>query len=567
MIKHIFLAAICLLGLDTFAQDKVELIARGKREVEPAYRMTETPAIIDTIIPTPLVEYPLLSLKHDARIDLETIDPATVKIVDKLPQLYHSYIKAGVGSELMPLGEFYFDGLRSRKYQYGTHLKHVSSYGNIKGYAPAQFDRNEAKVFGSINERRYSLLGDLHFKSKGFHYYGIPNDSLVRDSIAQRFTDVGGDFSYSSHKKDSARVNYSVGLNYNYFASQKPLVDSLKDWKARENYIGLSGKFWGNLGKELFSADLSIKYNGYKYGIADSSLSFLDTGIVLNNTVISLKPSITTFSMNNRFKGKVGLDVTVDAHNETRVYVYPNAEIKYSMFNDIFIPYGGVRGGLKQNTFKRLSSENEFILPQVVMKNESNSIDAYLGIKGTLSRRIGFNMSASFAHIKNKALFVTDTNYSIGNKFNVIFDTLNVTTLEGSISYQLKEKLKVDVIGRYFSYSLRNNTYAWNLPQFQIITRGAYNLYDKLMLNLDLNFEGGRRALVYAQEENVSIEDDQFAKTLGFVADINLGLEYRYNKRISAFLQFNNLAAQRYKRWYNAPVQGFQVMGGFTFRF
>jgi outer membrane receptor protein involved in Fe transport len=105
------------------------------------------------------------------------------------------------------------------------------------------------------------------------------------------------------------------------------------------------------------------------------------------------------------------------------------------------------------------------------------------------------------------------------------------------------------------------------LPQFQIITRGSYNLYDKLMVNLDLNFEGGRRALVYAQEENVSSENDQLAKTLGFITDVNLGLEYRYNKRISAFLQFNNLAAQRYKRWYNTPVQGFQVMGGFTFRF
>jgi hypothetical protein len=73
--------------------------------------------------------------------------------------------------------------------------------------------------------------------------------------------------------------------------------------------------------------------------------------------------------------------------------------------------------------------------------------------------------------------------------------------------------------------------------------------------------------LVYEKGTNVTLEDGQFAQKLGFIADVNLGVEYRYNKRISAFLQFNNLAAQRYQRWYNYQVQGFQVMGGVTFRF
>ena len=79
--------------------------------------------------------------------------------------------------------------------------------------------------------------------------------------------------------------------------------------------------------------------------------------------------------------------------------------------------------------------------------------------------------------------------------------------------------------------------------------------------------EGGRRALVYATEDDVTEENNQLAKKLGFIADANLGVEYRYNKRISAFVNVNNLAAQRYKRWYNYPVQGLQVMGGVTFRF
>ncbi len=568
MINKALLFANLIIGFTVFGQgDDVIITYKGNRSVEKAFRLTENPKIIDTVVETPITNYPLLSLQQITKIKLENIVPATVKTEQKLGQLYHSYTKIGIGSALMPLGEFYFDNTRSRKFTYGVHLKHLSSFGNIKGYAPAQFDRNSGKLFGGISEKNYNLLGDIHYNNKGFHYYGIQNDSINRDSIAQRFSDVGSEFTFTSHKKDSANFNYAIGLKYNNFLSMKPLQDSLSKWRAQENFIALASNLNYKLGKDIFSVELNAAYNGYKYGIKDTTISLLDSGIVRNNTVINLKPAITTFAKENRFKAKIGVDLTLDADQKNNFYIYPIAELKYSLFNDLFIPYIGAKGGLKQNTFKSLTNQNEFLLTNLKVKNENTVFDLYFGFKGTITKRISFNTSASFAYVKNKALFVTDTIFSRGNKFNVIYDTLNVTTIEGSLSYQLVEKLKIDVIGRYFSYALNNNSYAWNLPQFQIITRGSYNLYDKFYANLDLNFEGGRKALVYKKEENTTIENNQIAKTLGFIADANLNLEYRYNKRISAFLQFNNLAGQRYKRWYNTPVQGFQVMGGVTFRF
>ena len=282
---------------------------------------------------------------------------------------------------------------------------------------------------------------------------------------------------------------------------------------------------------------------------------------------MNLKPTITTRLKDNRFKAKIGLDLTIDAHNKTKAYVFPIAELKYSMFNDIFIPYVGLDGGLTQRTFKSTTQENEFILPNLALRNQVKSIELYGGIKGTLSKRVGFNTSISFARVKDMAFFVTDTMYSIGNKFGLIYDTLNVTTIEGSLSYQLTEKIKVDGIGRFYSYDVFNNSYAWNMPRLQIVLRGSYNLFDKFLFNLDLNLEEGRRALVYGDGTGITEENGQYIKKLGFIADANLSVEYRYNKRISAFVQLNNFAAQRYSRWYNYPVQRFQGLGGVTFRF
>ena len=47
--------------------------------------------------------------------------------------------------------------------------------------------------------------------------------------------------------------------------------------------------------------------------------------------------------------------------------------------------------------------------------------------------------------------------------------------------------------------------------------------------------------------------------------DVNIEGEYRYSKMMSFFLRFNNIASQRYYRWYNYPSQRFSFMIGVTF--
>ena len=49
--------------------------------------------------------------------------------------------------------------------------------------------------------------------------------------------------------------------------------------------------------------------------------------------------------------------------------------------------------------------------------------------------------------------------------------------------------------------------------------------------------------------------------------DMNLSAEYRYNKKVSAFIQFNNFIAKKYQYWTNFPVQSINIMGGVTLSF
>lgn len=579
IIQFFALVASCFLQFMVYAQPPVDngdviiIQGAGLREVESAFRLRSNPKLIDTTITSTLPEYPLLSLSYATHATISPIKELPYSIKNnRSAKLTPFYAKVGIGSQVMPLGEIYYNSIKKSNFQYGVFAKHISSFGKMRDLAPAQFDRTRSGVYGTYNAKKFSIGSDIHYNNYGFHYYGLLDTAGTVDgkSIAQRFQDAGGAMKFSLHNglRDSSKLNLDLGVHYNFFGTKKPNSDSLADWKSNEQYVAFTSKGSYKVGREVFSIDLNMFNNNFKYGIPGDSLSAIDTGIVRNDLIIQLKPGVVTQLMNDKLRVSVGVDVTANVRSATKVYVYPHAEIKYSMFDDIFIPYIGIRGGLKQNTLRSLTSTNEFILPNAQLLNENKVFDAYAGFKGVLSQRTSFNIGASYARITNKALFVNDTLFSNRNKFSVIYDTMNIMTVEGSMSYQINEKLKIDGIGRFFSYETKSQAFAWNLPQLQFVLRGNYTLKEKFIFNLDMALETGRKALVFDSTiANVVVENGQYAAPLKTFADINLGFEYKYNKNISGFLQLNNMVANRYARWYNYPVMGFQVMGGVTFKF
>jgi hypothetical protein len=231
---------VCLSFLLTgsfvsWSQGDVNIDIKGNREVENASRIAENPKIIDTVMPSPVVDYPRMNLLYPTNLELDKIEAAGVKIIDKLPQLYRSYLRVGVGTEFMPLGEFYFNNTRSRKYHYGLHLNHLSSFGYLEDYAPASFDRTSGRLYGSILENNYTLNGQLRARNDGFHYYGFLNDSIAKDSIRQRFSDIGFNIDFAGHKRDSANLNYKLGIDFN--AKIKGRFSSGLDGERKQLYL------------------------------------------------------------------------------------------------------------------------------------------------------------------------------------------------------------------------------------------------------------------------------------------------------------------------------------------
>lgn len=544
--------------MGVFGQDYV-IESQAYRPISPSFKISDKPAIIDTVIPIPDITYPLLSRNMHTEISIDQIEASKIRIIDKLDKLYPGYIKAGIGNYASPLGELYYNSVRNRRTSYGVHLKHNSSFGQIKDYAPSGFDNTTAHLFGEFFTTKFKIESDINYLNHGYHFYGIKDtlDLISKDSLRNRVQGIGANFKFSNYeRKDSAKLLYTILTGYDYFHEFDPDDLNLNAKNASFN-IGTSMAY--KLKQNVFAADFHVKYNKYKFADENGSIP-LGYWHNDNNTIIQLKPVISSYG--DKWKVVYGVDMNFDIGSDNPFKIVPVIEGKYSLFNNMFIPYAGIGGGVYQNTFKSLNRRNEFIVSELDIKN-TKEFKFYGGIKGTLSKRISFNVQAFSTTFSDMALFVNDTLWSNLYRFDVVFDDVSSFGIEGSIGYQTTEKLKIDAIVAFNRYSAATEIHAWHLPALDMKLRGAYNLFEKIYIKADLTLMGGRKSpegLFAAMDTSPDYE-------LGFLADANLSAEYRYNDRISGFIQFNNLAGQRYYRWNRYRVQGFQVLGGVTFAF
>jgi hypothetical protein len=538
--------------------DRVMVLTNKKQDVPDTY---------DSLIPMPPITYTLLSNKIETEFEAKKIAAARLKFVEKLEKLYKGYVKAGIGTSLTPLFEFHYNELRSRKGGWGIYGRHLSSTGGIKNVGYNGFSKNELGLYGKQFIKDHAIQGGLDYKRDVMHHYGYDDTSFTfsKDSIRQRFNYIGAYADVASYYKDSTKLSHKVKLRYYNFGD---LNNDIKVNHAIENNILLDAQLSKYMNKEKLHLDVSVDFNSYKSENTCSDCTVLPDENSLNNGIVRLKPGISTIGKN--WKVKVGLGINLnlpDQNGNGGFHFYPDAEFKYSLFNNIFIPYVGITGGLKRNSFQSLASENPFLLSDVNLINTNQKYDIYGGIRGSVSSTTSFNLKLSQQRLNNIPLFFNDTLFSVQNRFGVVYDTADVFTVRAQVAYQKSEKLKLLLTGNFYSYNMKGAVEPWHLPPYKITFSGIYDLEDKFIVKADIFAVGSRKALSLFPVEGVTPEDGVYAVELKGYVDANLGIEYRYTKRLGAFLQFNNIAAQKYQRWNKFPTQGFNVLGGVSYSF
>ena len=530
-------------------------------------KMSTMPQSKDSVMELPKLQYYLEPVQHEVSFEVQQIKPARLKIIEPLDKLYSGYVKAAIGMYTTTYLEGYYNSTRSKKRAWGVNVLHYSSLGNIKNLGVNKFNDNHVGGYYKHFFREHTLKASLNYDRNGFHYYGFDaTNTLIpeiyrttEDTIQQVYNLVSFHTELKSMLKDSAKLNHHIDFDYNF-------LNGLS--KTNEHNLKIGANLFKYMGKEEIGADVMLDFNALQQNIplmtSDSiggSLLSMNT----NNTIFKVTPYI--FSRGDNWSVKAGLGIYANIGNTAKFNFYPSVEANYSLFNDIFIPYVGLDGGIKRNTFNSMRLENPFILENATIQNTNQTLKVYGGIRGSVSSTISFNLAVAHEELEGMPIFGMDSTYSYGNKFTVLYDTLSRTTISGQLAYQKLEKIKVYGKGEYFAYG---SEFAWHKPDFKLTLSGTYDLADKILVRANVFVIGKRKTFSYLPIEDVeviAVTGDKYIYNLRPFIDANLGFEYRYNKKLSAFVNFNNFAGKNYSKWTAYPVQGFNLLGGVTLAF
>jgi hypothetical protein len=550
----------------SFAQENkynevVKIVAEYTPTISDAYKINLNPKIEDTIVEAPKLSYYINSVKMNTGFELEPIKPLRMS-AEPLDKLYNSLLNVGIGNYLTPYAEFFYNSLQSKDYNAGFHFRHLSSNAKdgIKGYKNSYYSDNEVNVYGKYFMQSYTLFGDINYVRNVVHYYGhqtdFPNDSIKEVTLnktgqKQIFTFVNLNAGITGNYHDAQHLGYEVKFKYY----------NLSDlFSAKENNIRLNGFVSKNV-SFMSSAKTQMVMVSADISYFNNVNNFMNTG----STLYKVTPELRTDF--NKLKVNIGLNISDHADADAKFRISPVINANLALVSDMLYVYSGINGGFVRNTYKAFSDANPFINSDITEPFTSkksyttNKIEFSGGIKGSFSKNLSFNASITTTDAENVPLFVTDTNTLARNRFTVVYNNIQITNLMGEISWEQSGKLDIMLRGDYFNYTLSNESYAWEKPLYDLSLSARYHFNEQLILKADLF------GLFNIYEGKFDKNKVILAQKTDHIFDINLSGEYRFTKQLSAFLNLNNLAFDRYYRWYNYPSEKFNFLAGVSYRF
>jgi len=556
-----FSAANAIAQEEQLDFEEVKVIAPYEPSISDAYKITDVPVIADTVEISRDISYDITPVKLETSYEVEPIQAASMR-GEPISKLYKGHLKGGFGTHSTPYGELFYNSLRSNEYSYGLRLKHHSSKGNIEDYPHSGYSDNIAEIYGKRFFREHTLEGGVDLNRNMVHFYGInkddfdsPDEFPEKEDIQQYYQNFSANTSFRNNTLDSLSLSYDFDLNYNFLKD---------DYDAEYNNINFEATLQRQLPPDPMEFAENQHVNIDVYGDYYKHQSPADN---TTSSIFGIKPRLS--SSFKEFDFYLGFDAAIESDTSSYFRIHPIAGSEINLIDDALTAYAYLTGGINRHNLYDFYSENPFIntaLDDYRFKNKKSEIGG--GFKGAISSLLSYNLSVSNSTVENYAFFVTDTiiddnnEIALDNKMTVVYDDIRLFKFRAEFFSQVAKRINIRFAGNYYQYALDNEIEPWHKPTMRLDLSVNYNIQDKIILTA----EAFARDSFYGR----TFDEDgapQKEEIHGFHVDTNFGIEYRYTKTLSAFLNFNNVQNQPLERWLNYPSQRFNFLGGITYSF
>ncbi len=547
---------------DTIETDVVNVVKPYTPTISDAFKVKETPTLEDsTTAAKKTVKYNIFSIPVASTFTPAKGKAATVD-KEKKVKLYDNYASVGVGTYTTILGEVYLNHALSRTESVGGYLSYHSSEGGIEGLLlDDNFTNANLNVNYSSNLRDLSWNVDGGFQYQKYNWYGLPQPYIEITALST--FDVAHTF-YGAHF--GGEIDFNDALVKNVNMRFRRFGD---DQKSGENRFVFNTEFDVPIQGETINTEISLDYIG---GSFDRNY-YYDEEIKYGNINVGLAPSyqLTQDDLTVNFGVKfVYLNDTEGGKN--KFYIYPNFTASYRLVDEILIAYGGIEGGLKQNSYYAFANENPYVSPTLFIFPTDQQYNASLGLKGKLSNSMSYNINGHYFADRNKALFKSNSllggateDYQYGNSYGIVYDDLKTYSIGGELNVDVNRNFKLGIKAEYFGYTTDLQEEPWNLPDVKGNLFLDYQIDDHWFMGAGLFYVGERKDQFY--EEGSLNPTSPMTITLDSYFDANAHLGYKINDQLSIYAKGNNLVNKSYQRWFNYPVQGIQFLAGATYQF
>lgn len=565
--KRIMIAAwACLCAMPVFAQkgnignEEVEVVKPYQPVLSDAIKITSAPQRDTISADPPALNYTIEEKRQATAYNITPIKPVKIKD-ENIKELYRGFVKAGYGNYNTLYGEAFYNALRSKDFDAGIHLKHLSSGGSIKDYGFPGATGSELKLHGKKFFSDAVLEGALGFNREVNHFYGYKKpDIFSKKETRQTRNVVSGQFGFASTHNDNDKFFYRAGIAFSSFN----LKTSSYDASETDFEIGfMGGKKLGN--DHTFKAEVSVNPvktvipgNPCPPGQICTQVALPDADISRN--IVRIRPRYEFEKSGIQFSA--GANLSFEKSYDLSFWrFYPVANVHYPVIKDQLTLTAELSGDLKKNTLQSLTDENPFIIPrefvgQKFLLNTNNKMNVSGGLILCPERQLQFLATAGYSRLLEESFFENSLNIPGITYYSPVFYTVNRINIHAEAQYLYFEKAGLTLKTDFYSYSMNGNREPLFKPSFTIGIEAFYNIGEKIYAKAMMHYTGTRKAL--------AIDGYQ---TLDAYADISLGIDYRYSKILSFWLQVNNLTAKRYMQWYNYPSYRINAMAGASLAF
>lgn len=546
LVKRAFTVSLLLLTAQAvcaqqgnLGDEQINVVKPYQPTLSDAFKISDIPARDTAVTYTPDLSYSVPSVQYETMYTISPIKPVKIKD-ESIKELYRGFIKGGYGTKNTPYIEAFYNALRSKEFDAGIHLSHISSTGKIKDYGYPGMSETGIQGFGKKFFDNTILEGKLGYNRYVYHYYGYndPPDIFSKSETKHSFDDIWGDFSFHSTNKDADDWRYLAGVAFHGFTD---------NFDNNETRLVISG----NAGKEFDFGDISadLELDLIKYEPRDLSSE--------NTNIVRINP---------RYKGEfekieyvAGLNTAVESGEKDKFHIYPYFRVDMHIVEDAFDVFGELGGNLKRNSFKSISRENPFTYSNLDLQNTNVKLDVVAGVKVRLERQLYAIGSVRYTSAQDELYFLNVPVMNTLVMYQSVYDNTNTTNLHGEVVYELEEKSGISGALDYYSYKTTDLDKPLFKPDFRISLTGYHTIGPKIYLSAQLAYLSSRYAYGYTPEE-------EYVSMKGYF-DGNITVDYRYSKVLSAFLNLSNFTASKYSRWYNYPSYGFSAMLGLSWSF